>query len=78
MACRHVSQSRLRKPPPRWLLLIDQMSDSPVEVESQTMPDTTSTMESVQNPECGAGEAVPEDAQQDEDTQVAATQVPIT
>ena len=81
VACRHVSQSRLRKPPPRWLLLIDQMSDSPVEVESQTMPDTTSTMESAQNPNLdstGDGEAVPEDAQQDEDTQVAATQVPIT
>ena len=92
VACRHVSQSRLRKPPPKWLSFIDQMGDTPL--ETQTMPETSSlpTAES-QEPdlektgdgdghdaeaEGGADRAVPADAQQDDDSQVAATQVPST
>ena len=72
VACRHTSQSRLRKPPPKWLSLID---EDGADSMSQMSGLPESHEDSVEQVEAGTGSPVhPAD---DEDAQLPATQDPM-
>ena len=72
VACRHTSQSRLRKPPPKWLSLID---EDGADSMSQMSGLPESHEDSVEQVEAGTGSPVhPAD---DDDAQLPATQDPM-
>ena len=69
MVCRHAAQARLRKPPPKWVLLLDSMGP---ESQASEMGDSQGP-----GPESQAPEKVEEEADsQLQDAQLPHTQLP--